>query len=210
MEESIVRPLLLACALTLALSVNVAAQSLRVTDSGLHYSFVVPGGWERVSPETEADIRRNAADASARAGLEPANTPYVDAAFRRSGTGLDASFFMVQHQPRPGTTLRELAEETAREYTGKVVDLPTTMGLAQIGPDVTIDRRRGLVLMPMAVSVGDKKVRNFEVIKPGRSVVLSVVFIAVSEQFAASREFDAILESLRFDTGYEAISDPRK
>jgi hypothetical protein len=202
--------LLFACALTLALSANVSAQSLRVTDSGLHYSFIVPGGWERVAPETEADIRRNAADASARAGLEPANTPHVDAAFRRSGTGLNASFFMVQHQLRPGTTLHELAQEAAREYSGKVVDIPTTIGLAQLGPDVTIDGRRGVVILPIAVSGDDKKVQTIAVIKPGRSVVLSVVFIAVSEQFAASREFDIILESLRFDPGYEAIPDPRK
>jgi len=177
------------CAVTLLailIAGNACAANLSQAfhSSDLHYRLTAPPGW---IPASEAAIQDSAADSI---GIR------MVAAFQASAReSLRPPMLVISHILEPQRTPADINDELSREG-----------GIGQEGRRLVYDERRGVVMTTEpARSQEGKAFRRVTVFKPGKLGIVHLDFYLADSAKPAYIEpivLD-VLDSLRFDSGYE-------
>jgi hypothetical protein len=189
-------------ALLLMLFVHRAsAQEVRYSNLQLHYSFSLPKNWQpipaRVLSEMSADITKEIGG----------KDPRYEAGYQRNSVeGITYPYLLIKNRSTETTAFKEITdvlEHAKFASTGSLKDnsLYSDTKVGQYRPDV----KRQLVTLPLSSNVtGLGPVRCLLVLKPGRDGFAQLMFYDRESDFeTSSKEFDAMLDSFRFDEGYE-------
>jgi len=164
-------------------------------DSTLHYSFAVPGGWERYTSGELAALHRE----SSKVDL----TLTYDAAFRRDGHV--RPYLLISHQAVANQSLARVVEVLARDTLQVLDDVVTQLDTSVQFDLPRIDHARQLVSISGAGTGPDGPFKSLMVLKPGRLGVIQLNFYADASTFASDiADFETGLDSLRFAPGSEA------